>query len=294
MSRSAAWFTGSATPCPARMASSVEFATWRALGRACGALPYWDALEPAVQEGKKELLLVLTGDATGGWRGASVTHGEIGIGSFVKGKALSKLAALPVWLMEGDDSAENLRTRAAIVFEQYNQLKHKGYLIVCIGGREIRLTIKLLISADFQFFKAISKMSKYTSAVWCECTPDNIYKYPTWLAKVWNDCVAFYRSIECVLKTLKSMCEMNHYSFDILEDRRFKPFKCRCGYASSNESNWRAEMEAHAQLDEESKKVADLAHSSNPLHCRHKPYNPPLAPQGYPKAWKITQQMCST
>ena len=125
-----------------------------------------------------------------------MTHGEIGIGSFVKGKALSKLAALPVWLMEGDDSAENLRTRAAIVFEQYNKLKHKGYLIVCIEGREIRLTIKLLISADFQFFKAISNMSKYTSAIWCECMTDNIYKYPTWLAKVWNDCVAFYRSIE--------------------------------------------------------------------------------------------------
>lgn len=42
---------------------------------------YWDALEPDVQTGKSELVLVLSGDATGGWRGSAVTHGEVCIGS---------------------------------------------------------------------------------------------------------------------------------------------------------------------------------------------------------------------
>lgn len=33
---------------------------------------YWDALEHGVRSGEKELLLVLSGDATGGWRGSAV------------------------------------------------------------------------------------------------------------------------------------------------------------------------------------------------------------------------------
>ena len=72
---------------------------------------YWNTLCESVPKGKKPLMFVLTGDATGGWRGSSITHGEIGIGSFAKGKAISKLAYLPVWLMEGDDSTDNLRAR---------------------------------------------------------------------------------------------------------------------------------------------------------------------------------------
>ena len=48
---------------------------------------YWDALDPEVQQGRLDLQLVLIGDATGGWRGDSITHGEMGIGSFAKGKA---------------------------------------------------------------------------------------------------------------------------------------------------------------------------------------------------------------
>jgi len=52
-----------------------------------------------------------------------VTHGEIGIGSFARGTGQSRLAALPVWLMEGDDSADNLRNRVGPIAEQYNKKK---------------------------------------------------------------------------------------------------------------------------------------------------------------------------
>lgn len=72
---------------------------------------YWWALDPRVQNGTSELVLVLTGDATGGWRGDAVTHGELGIASWAKGKAQSRLTLLPLFLFEGDDSAENLRNR---------------------------------------------------------------------------------------------------------------------------------------------------------------------------------------
>jgi len=67
----------------------------------------------------------------------AVTHGELGIGSFEKGKAQSRLTLLPLFLMEGDDSAENLRIRAAGIAKSYNMLKRKGYITVTIDGHEI-------------------------------------------------------------------------------------------------------------------------------------------------------------
>lgn len=240
---------------------------------------YWSALDPAVSRGEKELLLVLTGDATGGWRGDSITHGEMSIGSWAKGTGNSRLAALPLFIMEGDDSADNLRNRAASIANQYNALKSKGRLRVTIKAVEKDVKVKLLCAADFQFFKALMNMSKYTSAIWCTCGTDNLYKRPAERARVWQDVLNFYDSIGCVLKDLQTMCELNHYSHEVLLGRKFKPFSCRCGYQSGNEAEWRATVEQHHALDEEDSHAAELAHSSRPEHCRHKPFNPPLLHQ---------------
>eukprot|EP00966_Prymnesium_polylepis_P300347 6940643-Prymnesium_polylepis.1 len=81
------------------------------------------------------------------------------------------------------------------------------------------------------------------------------------------------------MKTLATICELNHFSLDVVEGRKFKPFSCRCGWHSGDEKTWRAAVEAHAQLNEEERKAADLEHSANPLHLRHKPLDPPLAEQ---------------
>ena len=242
---------------------------------------YWEALNPAVQAGETALMLVLTGDATGGWRGDAVTHGELGIGSWAKGKAQSKLTLLPLFLMEGDDGAVNLRNRCGEVAKSYNALKKKGSLTVTIDGRKVTLPVKLRAAADFQFFKAVMNMSKYTSAIWCTCKLDNLYKRPDEPAKTWADCEAFFDSIGCVMKDLATICELNHYSLEVLQGRAFKPFGCRCGWKSGSEKEWRAAVEAHAQLEGEELKATELAHSGsdNPLHCRHKPYNPPLLHQ---------------
>ena len=240
---------------------------------------YWNTLCESVPKGKKPLMFVLTGDATGGWRGSSITHGEIGIGSFAKGKAISKLAYLPVWLMEGDDSTDNLRARAALVFEQYNKLKRRGTMTVTIEGKEITLKTKLLISADFQFFKAISNMSKYTSAIFCKCLPDDLFKYPEVEAKCWDDCVAFYASINGELKTRSDICRMSHYSLEVMLGKPFKQFGCSCGWTSGTEKQWRAAVEAHAQLDEKERKAANREHSSMPEHLRHLLFGAPLPVQ---------------
>lgn len=241
---------------------------------------YWEAIDTSVQSGSTPLMLILTGDATGGWRGDAVTHGEIGIGSWSKGKAQSRLTLLPLFLLEGDDSAENLRNRVAGVAKCYNRMKKTGKLTVSIKGESRALDLKLLVAADFQFFKAAMNMSKYTSAVWCACTLDNLFKRPDVPLVSWNQVLQFYDSIGCTLKDLKTICELNHYSFEVLEGREFQPFSCRCGWKSGNEASWRRAVEEHAQLEGDSLKAADLAHSSQPAHCRHKPFNPPLFHQG--------------
>eukprot|EP00966_Prymnesium_polylepis_P111668 2583341-Prymnesium_polylepis.1 len=91
-------------------------------------------------------------------------------------------------------------------------MKRKGKLELTIGGKTISIKIKLLVAADFQFFKAIKK---YTSAVWCLCQLDNLYKRPDAPAVTWADCLSFYASIGCELKTIETSCELNHYSVDV-------------------------------------------------------------------------------
>lgn len=237
---------------------------------------YWSALDPRVQAGGTELLLVLTGDATGGWRGDAVTHGELGIGSWAKGKAQSRLTLLPLFLFEGDDSADNLRNRASSVATAFNKLRDRGWLTVMVNNEEKQVPVKLLVAADFQFFKAAMNMSKYTSAVWCLCGTDNLFRRPPCEVQSWQQALQFYDSIGCKLKDVETICELNHYSYEVLKGRPFKPFSCRCGWNSGLESQWRAAMEAHAQLEGDALKAAELQHSSMPEHLRHKPFNPPL------------------
>lgn len=265
---------------------------------------YWTAIDAEVQDGRTPLMLVLTGDATGGWRGDAVTHGELGIGSWVKGKAQSRLTLLPLFLMEGDDSAENLRNKITKVADAYNKLKRRGNLTVKINGAPTDVRVKMLVAADFQFFKAAMNMSKYTSAIWCSCQLDNMFKWPGQPLDQWEQvhrvalalayittlmlvattsCAqaeAYYASLKCELKDLATICMLNHYSVEVLEGRAFEPFCCPCGWTSGNEMEWRRTMEAHAQLEGEELRAAELEHSSNPIHCRHKPYHPPLFQQG--------------
>ncbi|KAL1529364.1 hypothetical protein AB1Y20_000316 [Prymnesium parvum] len=178
--------------------------------------------------------------------------------------------------MEGEDSAENLRSRVQPVADQWNSIKKKGFLQVKVQGVPRQVPVKLLCAADFQFFKAAMNMSKYTSAVWCCCPTERLYVAPDTPAQSWDDVLAFYDSVGCSLKDLETICELNHFSHEVLHGRPFKPFKCRCGYNSGSEREWRAAVEGHMQLDEAERKAADLEHSSNPLHCRHKPFAPPL------------------
>lgn len=87
-------------------------------------------------------------------------------------------------------------------------------------------------------------------------------------------CLSFYSLIGCRLKQLSDLCELNHWSLDLLEGRPFKPFGCsHCEWKSGPKVEWEASVEAHAQLEGAALKQANLVHSRE--HHRHYPYNPP-------------------
>ena len=75
---------------------------------------YWGpALRPEVLELRAPAAIVMTGDATGGWRAHGISHFELSIACWAQGVAVSKLALLPAHFMEGSFRPSlALRTRA--------------------------------------------------------------------------------------------------------------------------------------------------------------------------------------
>ena len=84
----------------------------------------WAAVSSDVKDGRRPMLVAGFGDATGGWRGSSITHFEVGIASWEAKdiKQTSKSALLPAALAEGDDGADNLRLRFEPTMDGFNDL----------------------------------------------------------------------------------------------------------------------------------------------------------------------------
>ena len=51
------------------------------------------------------------------------------------------------------------------------------------------------------------------------CEEENWYVYCETEAATWADCLAFYAKIGCALKSLADICELNHWSLEVLEGR---------------------------------------------------------------------------
>ena len=165
------------------------------------------------------------GDATGGWRGSSITHFEAGIGSWEsKGDAQikqgSKATLLPVALGEGDDGAENLRLRFENVAAGFNDLASGAPLKVALPSGTRDVPLEFTFCGDFQIIKAILGMSKYTSVIWCLCNHEETGMYrgltpPHLGLRCWNGSMEWFDEIDCVVKTEEKVCELNHYSYEV-------------------------------------------------------------------------------
>lgn len=71
-------------------------------------------------------------------------------------------------------------------------MRQEGMLSIDVKGQVKVLKVKMLVAADFQFFKATMNMSKYTSAVWCMCQLDSMFKYPRTALQTWEEVTLRY------------------------------------------------------------------------------------------------------
>ena len=242
---------------------------------------HWDGISSTVKEGRRKMLIAGFGDATGGWRGSSITHFELGICSWEDEdiKQCSKSNLLPAALGEGDDGAENLRTRFQPVADGFDALASGSPLDVPLPSGRREVPVDFTFCGDFQIHKAILGMSKYTSAIWCECDHDTtgMFNLRPMPATTWAEVKAWYAEIGCTVKTLEKVCELNHYSFEHLQGRAFKRFKCSqpgCGYEAKTFIQWRQDMNAHEDLGKAERKQADLEHGRG--HKRHRKFMRPM------------------
>ena len=98
---------------------------------------HWAAVSSDVKQGTRPLLIGGFGDATGGWRGSSITHFELGICSWEDKdiKQGSKSNLLPTALAEGDDGAESLRLRFVPVADGFDDLASGKPLVLELPSR---------------------------------------------------------------------------------------------------------------------------------------------------------------
>ena len=72
----------------------------------------------------------------------------------------------------------------------------------------------------------------------------------------WEEVLAFYDKVGCVLKTEEDCCNLAHYSYGIHRGGAFTPVKCPCcDYYEDNEEKWRAELAEEQGMDEDERKV---------------------------------------
>ena len=187
---------------------------------------YWGSgsLLDSVEAGEEPLLLMGYGDATGGWRVASITHYETGIASWKQGASTSKLTLLPSHMHEDDDHAPNLRSRVAS-----SCLMDGRRLSPTRSSRSSRtrppscrspskeIPVDFRMGGDFQIIKSINNMSLFTSPIWCECDKDAINFWPTEELPDWEVVEKHFDSpgngiMSCFVKSLRRICQLNGWS----------------------------------------------------------------------------------
>ena len=184
---------------------------------------HWPAISSSVKENRQAMLVAGFGDATGGWRGSSITHFELGICSWEAEdiEQGSKCNLLPAALGEGDDGVENLRLRFQHTTDGFDDLASGKPLDVTLPSGKRQVPIEFTFCGDMQIHKAILGMSKFTSAIWCECEHDTtgMFRFRPTPAATWAEVEAWYLEIGCKVKTIEKVCELNHYSYDVLMGR---------------------------------------------------------------------------
>lgn len=200
---------------------------------------YWGSgsILDEVESGEIPLDLMGYGDATGGWRAASITHFESGIASWKQGVSVSKHTLLPSHMMEFDDHAANLRKRAKPVFAGWQKIIDSKVLrFFPRTAADVQLAketrVDFRFAGDFQIIKSINNMSLYTHPIWCECDHAAITYWPKEELPNWEAVLKYFDKpgkgiMACVVKSLRRICELNGWSYEVLTgDADFAAFDC--------------------------------------------------------------------
>ena len=213
----------------------------------CMLTQYWGpAIRRGVRDGTEKLLIVAFGDATGGWGGEPITHFEIGIGSFAETRAQSKVTLQHALVCAGKDDAKTIRARAQPFTDGLMQMHEKGELRIFPRTEasiqvEKKVPIDVRMAGDFQIIKAMNNQSPYTSAIFCECSDDKLFEFPSKPVADYKAVLKWIEKQKCVVKTLERVCHFNGYSYEVHMGKPFKPFDC--GRACKAKHRWRTKAE---------------------------------------------------
>ena len=280
-------------PCKLVMAEDGLSATHEDLVASISSMVghYWGtgSLLPEVEAGTEPINLMGYGDATGGWRAASITHFESGIASWKAGVSVSKHTLLPSHMMEFDDHAPNLRRRGKPVFEGWQSIiNSKKLRFFPRTTADIQLAKEIScefnFAGDFQIIKAINNMSLYTHPIWCECDHTAITHWPAEPLPDWEAVLNYFEKpgdgiMPCVIKSLKRICQLNGYSYEVLIGEEFTAFDC--GQPACKKKHcWKTRPAWQAFIDSvlamEHAEYAEYAREWGRLHLRHFPGFAPL------------------
>ena len=239
---------------------------------------------------------VLFLDGTGGGLGRGICHGEMGCADFTKVGEVdvkqSRATLQPLFLYEGNDHAEPLRSNLDLAITSYNKLVKQGcFDRVSSAGVTETLPARPLTAADMQGAKATYGMRTTCHSVWCKCknreggSAHHAFSAPK---ESYEEICEYCDEIGCEMKTFDEMCSWAHYSPGVARGEAFTPVHCNCcGYKADTEAKWRADLKAWHAMSDEEQAAAQAVHmdSGDPLnsHQQHHHqvlYMPPLPHHG--------------
>ena len=212
-------------------------------------------------------------DATGVGLGRGFTHAEMGCSDFVGDAKQSRSTMQPLAAYSGSDKTNDIADNLQLALPGFNAMV-KSKKIFPGPMFPQGLPVRPIVAADMQAVKALFGMVQYSHSVWCMCQKNEQHSVPERAMNTWQECLHWYDSVGCALKTLADCCEFAHYSLGVLLGTGFTPVKCRCcGYERTDEASWRIDFDAFNAASDAEQKAMHAEHVEQgikaPAFCKH-------------------------
>jgi hypothetical protein len=238
---------------------------------------------------------VLYFDGTGGALRRGICHGEIGCADFIavgdSDAKQSRATLQPLFLYQGNDHAEPLRTNLDVAIKSYNKLVRQGcFDRVSFSGEFKSTPARAITAADMQGAKTAYGMNECSHSVWCKCQRGeggSHHAYPSKPAETYAEVCSYCDEIGCEIKTHEELCSYAHYSSGVALGGAFTRFKCSCCGYSPTEAEWRSDLAAWHEMTDEQQAAARRIHmdtgdelNSTKQHYHQVLFMPPLPHHG--------------